>query len=83
MRAEIGCLTDLGGAEGSDALPRRWRSAAIGFVLALATLAAYGSFADFEFVNWDDKHYVTENPLVLKPGFQSDNQPHGKAVVRT
>ncbi|MEX2205455.1 MAG: tetratricopeptide repeat protein [Myxococcota bacterium] len=32
--------------------------------LALATVLAYGSFAAFEFVNWDDNAYVTGNAQV-------------------
>ena len=38
-----------------------WRTAAFCLLLALVTLAVYGSFAGFEFVNWDDTIYVTEN----------------------
>ena len=41
-----------------------WRPAALCVLLALATLAAYGSFAGFEFLNWDDNFYVTGNPHV-------------------
>ena len=38
--------------------------AALGVALAVATIAAYGSFAGFEFVNWDDNSYVTSNAHV-------------------
>ncbi len=40
------------------------RTAAICALLSAATLAAYGSFAGFEFVNWDDNVYVTGNAHV-------------------
>ena len=43
---------------------RALRVAGTAAVLALATVAAYGSFAGFEFVNWDDNVYVTANPRV-------------------
>jgi len=43
------------------ALLETWRTAALCLLLAAATLAAYGSFAGFEFVNWDDPVYVSEN----------------------
>jgi tetratricopeptide (TPR) repeat protein len=41
-----------------------WNAAALCALLALATLAAYGSFAGFEFLNWDDNFYVTGNSHV-------------------
>jgi tetratricopeptide (TPR) repeat protein len=40
------------------------RAAAVCAALALATVVAYGSFAGFEFVNWDDTVYVTGNEHV-------------------
>ena len=38
--------------------------ALVAFALVLATLAAYGGFADFEFVNFDDRTYITRNAQV-------------------
>jgi tetratricopeptide (TPR) repeat protein len=46
------------------AQPSARRAAGLCVLLALATFAAYGSFAGFEFLNWDDPLYVTGNPHV-------------------
>jgi len=43
---------------------RGWQAAALCALLVAATLAAYGSFAGFEFVDYDDNVYVTGNPQV-------------------
>ncbi len=48
----------------TGAPPARGRTAALCILLAAATLAAYGTFSGFEFVNWDDNFYVTGNPHV-------------------
>jgi hypothetical protein len=39
---------------------------AIGFALAAATVAVYAQTLHFEFVDYDDMDYVTENPQVLR-----------------
>jgi Tfp pilus assembly protein PilF len=43
---------------------RKYRSAVIYLVLALTTLAVYWEVRDYEFVNYDDQEYVTENERV-------------------
>jgi len=45
-------------------MSRGERASALCVALALATVAAFGSFAGFEFVNWDDRVYVTQNAQV-------------------
>ncbi len=42
----------------------------LGVVLVL-TFAVYIPCLDNAFTDWDDNYYVTENPLVAHPGFQS------------
>jgi len=43
-------------------MPRPVRLAAL---LAVATLAVYAQVVRFDFVNWDDPDYVTQNPIVV------------------
>ena len=40
------------------------RDLAVCLLLVLATLAVYGQTAHYDFVNYDDDHYVYENPHV-------------------
>ncbi len=46
-----------------DAAPSR-RSLVLGLLLALATLAVYWPARQFEYNNFDDQDYVSENPMV-------------------
>ncbi len=43
---------------------QRWRVPAVCLVLAAVTFAVFGQTAGFEFVNYDDKSYVYDNPVV-------------------
>jgi Flp pilus assembly protein TadD len=43
----------------------KWRSPWIEFGLVALTLVVYAQARHFQFVNWDDPNYVTENPTVL------------------
>jgi len=45
---------------------QRWRVAAVCLVLAAITFAVFGQTAGFQFVNYDDKSYVYDNPVVEK-----------------
>ena len=38
----------------------------VALLLALAVVAVYLPVAQFDFTNYDDTHYVTRNPQVLK-----------------
>jgi tetratricopeptide (TPR) repeat protein len=49
------------------ALWEHWRSLAFGLLLAAGTVAVYWPVTGFDFVNFDDPFYVTENPEV-QPG---------------
>ena len=41
--------------------------AVVAAALAAATLLAYRGLGDHEFLNYDDRTYVVENPAVLAP----------------
>jgi len=45
----------------------RLRALVLAAVAALAVIAVHGQAIRFDFVNWDDSLYVTENPAVLSP----------------
>jgi protein O-mannosyl-transferase len=42
----------------------RWKTAAIGLVLVVATIAIYSPVFDYPFTNYDTSEYITENPHV-------------------
>jgi tetratricopeptide (TPR) repeat protein len=43
---------------------QRWQAGGVCVFLALAVLIVFGQTARFDFVNYDDPEYVTENPVV-------------------
>ena len=55
---------------------RFYRAVLIGFLLALMTLALYWPVQSFDFVNYDDEVYVTNNRQV-----RDGLSPEGIAVV--
>jgi tetratricopeptide (TPR) repeat protein len=50
----------------SDVSPSRGRNLGIALVLAAATFALYLRAGGFEFLNYDDPDYVSENPVVAQ-----------------
>ena len=51
---------------GPGARQQRWRVPAVCLGLVAITFAVFGQVARFEFVNYDDGPYVSENPVVTK-----------------
>jgi tetratricopeptide (TPR) repeat protein len=51
---------------GADRRDQRWRVAGLCLALAAITFAVFGQTASFPFVNYDDKSYVYDNPVVQR-----------------
>jgi tetratricopeptide (TPR) repeat protein len=62
----IGQQSPLKAPVGADHRDQRWRVPAVCLVLAVITFAVFGQTLRHEFIDFDDRAYVYENPMVAQ-----------------